>query len=61
MAKSEKKIASDNKWNTKAYYRPAICLRREYEDMLRKKAEENNTTVSNYIVDLIKKDLGITE
>lgn len=61
MPVSKAQMKAVQKYSSKSYYRPCVMLRREYEDMLRKKAEENNTTVSNYIVDLIKKDLGITE
>lgn len=62
MAKnSEAKIRANQRYTTKAYYRPCVCLRREYEELLREKAEENGTTISGYIVDLIKKDLGIKE
>lgn len=50
-----------HRYNTKNYYRPSINLRREYEDLLRAKAEQEGKTVSTYIQDLIKKDLGITE
>lgn len=57
MAKSEKKMAYDNAWNAKTYYRPAVCLRREYEDATRERAKDLGLTVSNYIQELIKKDL----
>ena len=57
MPKSQKKMISDAKWNAKAYYRPTVCLRREYEDAIRDRAKELNMTMSNYIQTLIKKDL----
>lgn len=59
MAKSEKKIISDNNWNAKAYYRPSICLRREYEELIRNRAKELDMSMSEYIQSLIKKDLDI--
>lgn len=61
MAVSEAHMRASNKWNKKAYYRPSICLKREYEDLLRVKAEKEGKSVSLYIQDLIKKDLGVTE
>ncbi len=57
MAKSAKKIISDNRWNAKAYYRPSINLRREYEDAIRERAKELNMSMSTYIQTLVKMDL----
>lgn len=57
MAKNPKKIISDNRWNAKAYYRPSINLRREYEDAIRERAKELDMSMSSYIQALIKKDL----
>lgn len=61
MPVSKAQIKATNKWNKKAYYRPSICLRREYEEPLRKKAAAKGESVSSYIQDLIKKDLDIKE
>lgn len=61
MSTSDAQIRATNKWNKKAYYRPSVCLRREYEEPLRKKAAAKGESVSAYIQDLIKKDLGIKE
>lgn len=57
MAKSPKKIISDAKWNAKAYYRPSINLRREYESAIRERAKELDMSMSTYIQTLIKLDL----
>ena len=61
MPASKAHIKASNKFNKKAYYRPSICLRREYEEMLREKADKKSLSVSGYILELIKKDLGVTE
>lgn len=58
---SKAQIRANNKFMKKAYYRPSIMLRREYEEALRSKAEKNGQSVSGYIIELIKKDLGVTE
>lgn len=57
MPKSPKKIISDAKWNAKAYYRPSINLRREYESAIRERAKELDMSMSTYIQTLIKLDL----
>ena len=57
MAKTEAQMRAQNKWISKAYYRPSICLRREYEDDIRNRADELNMSMSEYIQTLIKKDL----
>lgn len=61
MAKTEAQMRATKKYVAKAYYRPSIMLRREYEELLRQKAEVKGLSVSGYIVELIKKDLGITD
>ena len=61
MTASKARIRANDKYKKKAYYRPSINLRREYEDALRKRAESEGKSVSTYIQDLIKKDLGLTE
>ena len=58
---SEARIRANHKYNTKAYYRPFIALRREYEPLIRERAKELNMTMSGYILSLIKKDLNIEE
>ena len=59
MPASEARMRANNKWNKKAYYRPSVCLPRDFEEALRKKAAAEGKTVSTYIQDLIKADLGI--
>lgn len=59
MAVSKAQMKATTKYMKKTYYRPCVCLNRDYEEALRQKASEAGTTVSGYIVDLIKKDLGI--
>ena len=59
MAKSPKKVISDARWNAKAYYRPTIYLRREYEETIHARAKELDMSMSEYIQSLIKKDLNI--
>lgn len=59
MAVSKAQMKATQKYMGKTYYRPCVMLRREYEDALRKKAEEKGMTVSSYIVELIKKDLNL--
>lgn len=61
MPVSEAHMKATQKWVKKAYYRPSICLKREYEDALRQRAAAEGKSVSTYIQDLIKKDLGIKE
>lgn len=57
MAKSEAWKKANQKYMAKAYYRPSILLRREYEDDIRNRADELNMSMSEYIQTLIKKDL----
>ena len=57
MPKSPKKVISDARWNAKAYYRPTIYLRREFEESVHNRANELNMSMSEYIQTLIKKDL----
>ena len=57
MAKTEAQMRAQNKWIGKAYYRPSICLRREYEEQIRSRAKELNMTMSEDIQSLIKLDL----
>lgn len=57
MAKTVAQMRAQDKWRTKAYYRPSINLRREYEDAIRERAKELNMSMSTYIQSLIKKDL----
>ncbi len=61
MAVTKAQMKATQKYMGKTYYRPCVMLRREYEDALREKAETKGMTVSSYIVELIKKDLGIEE
>lgn len=61
MGTSKAQMRASQKWNKKAYYRPSVCLPRKYEDALREKAAQEGKTVSTYIQDLIKKDLGVEE
>ena len=61
MAASEAQMRATAKYKTKAYYRPSILLRREYEEPIRERAKKLNMSMSEYIQSLIKKDLGITE
>lgn len=61
MAKTEAQIRATQKYDKKAYYRPTIYLSREYEMALHDKAAAKGKTVSTYIQDLIKADLGIIE
>lgn len=57
MPASKAHMKATNKWMNKAYYRPSICLRREYEEDIRNRAKELNMSMSEYIQTLIKKDL----
>jgi len=59
MAVSKAQMKAVNKYQKKAYYRPSILLSREYEEALRTKAESEGKSVSSYIQDLIKNDLGV--
>lgn len=56
---SPARIRANNKYNSKAYFRPNFCIRKEYEDAIRGRAAEKDMSVSGYIQDLIFKDLGI--
>ena len=57
MAKTEAQIRATKKYDKKAYYRPTIMLRREFEDVIHDRAKELNMSMSSYIQALIKKDL----
>ena len=57
MAKTEAQIRATKKYDKKAYYRPTIMLRREYEEQIHERAEELHLSMSSYIQTLIKKDL----
>lgn len=59
MPKTEAQMRAQDKWRTKAYYRPSINLRREYEELIRNRAKELDMSMSEYIQSLIKKDLNI--
>ena len=59
MPVSKAKMKANQKWNAKAYYRPTIYIPREFENALHQKAAAEGKTVSTYIQDLIKADLGI--
>lgn len=59
MAKSEAWVKANQKFMAKAYYRPSILLRREYEELIRNRAKELDMSMSEYIQSLIKKDLDI--
>lgn len=61
MGVSEAQMKAVHKYTTKNYYRPCVMLRREYEQALREKADKEGKSVSTYIQDLIKKDLGVKE
>lgn len=61
MAASKAQIRANAKYNKKAYFRPAVFFKKEYEAPLRAKAESEGKTLNAYITDLIKQDLGITE
>lgn len=61
MAKTKAQMRATTKYMAKAYYRPSIFLRREYEPAVRERAKKLNMSMSEYIQSLIKKDLGITE
>lgn len=56
---SSARIKANHKYATKAYYRPLVAIRREYEEAIRNRASEKDMSVSGYIQDLIFKDLGI--
>lgn len=55
--KTEAQMRATKKYDKKAYYRPTICLKREYEDALHKKADAKGLSVSEYIKRLIINDL----
>lgn len=57
MAVTKAQMKATQKYMAKAYYRPSIMLRREYEEALREKAESKGMTISAYIVELIKNDI----
>ena len=61
MAISEAQIRATHKYGKKAYYRPTIMIKRQYEEAVRQKAESEGKSISTYIQDLIKKDLGIED
>ena len=55
--KTQAQNRATQKYMAKAYYRPTIYLRREYEEAIRNRAAELNMSMSEYIQTLIKKDL----
>jgi hypothetical protein len=59
MAKTEAQVRATKKYDLKAYYRPTIYLRREYEETIHARAKELDMSMSEYIQSLIKKDLDI--
>lgn len=59
MGASKAQLKANHKYQTKAYFRPCVCVRREYEEALREKASANNETVGGYILRLIMQDLGV--
>ena len=61
MAISEAQQRAVKKYMAKAYYRPSIMLKREYELAILNRAKELNMSMSEYIQSLIKKDLNIEE
>lgn len=61
MAKTEAQIRATKKYDKKAYYRPTIMLKREFEVLIHNRAKELNMSMSSYILSLIKKDLNIEE
>lgn len=61
MSVSEAQMRANHKYQTKAYFRPCVCVRREYEEALRKKAADNNETVGGYILRLIMNDINQTD
>lgn len=59
--KSEAQIRATKKYDSKAYYKPTILIKREYQDLITARAKEVNKSVSSYVMDLIKQDLNIKE
>lgn len=57
MAISQSQMNAVKKYMNKAYYRPSVMLKREYEEDIRNRAKELNLSMSEYIQTLIKKDL----
>lgn len=60
MPVSKAKLAANHRYDKKAYYMPSVRIPRSLEEAVMVKAKERGS-VNGYIVDLIKKDLGITE
>lgn len=61
MAVSKAQMKAVTKYMAKSYYRPSIMLRKELKDAITEKAQSEGKSVSAYIQDLIKKDLGLTD
>lgn len=57
MPKSEAWKKANQKWMKKAYWRPALNLRKEFEEPIRARASELNMSVTSYFLELAKKDL----
>lgn len=61
MAKTKAQIRATQKYDAKTYYRPTIYIRREYTELIKNRAAELNKSTSEYVLSLIKADLGIDE
>lgn len=55
-----KKTAYDTKYRAEHYEQVAIRLPKGYRDKLKALAESNGTSVNQYMVDLIDKELNIS-
>lgn len=56
ITKAQQRATS--KYRKKTYYCPAVFIKKEYEDTIKKRASDLGMTVSSYIISLILKDLG---
>lgn len=56
---SKAQIKANHKYGKKAYYRPTIMIRREYQEQVIARATSQGLSISGYVWGLIKKDLGI--
>ena len=61
MAVSKAQIRATHKYGKALYYRPTIMIKRELEEAIRQKAQSEGKSISTYIQDLLKKDLGLTD
>lgn len=60
MKISEARYKANRRYDAKAYYRPALRIPVALEEQLKQKAAEHGS-INDYILTLIKKDLGIKE